>query len=193
MDLVDTDRATDPGLKTALEKRAKKSRDKHSDLQNRTKRSSSEEVQSSVAYHSHWAYAAVHFLSSTKEFSTSKAIAARLWLPEAFIISILAELVAWGFVSQKDKKFYFQAGATHIPKDSAALTMFHSNWRSKAVQDSQSRAADGLHFTNIQTVSRADFERLKRMAAQFVEATTALASPSNPEDLIVITCDVFKP
>ena len=193
MDLVDTDRAVDPGLKAALEKRAKKSRDQHADLQKRTNRNSSEEVQSSAAYHSHWAYAAVHFLTSAKEFTTSKAIAGRLWLPENLITTILAELVAWGFVRQKDKNFFFQSGATHIPKHSAALTMFHSNWRSKAVQDSQIRASDGVHFTNIQTVSRADFDRLKLMAAQFVEATTAIASPSQPEDLIVITCDVFKP
>jgi hypothetical protein len=53
--------------------------------------------------------------------------------------------------------------------------------------------SDGLHFANIQTVSRADFARLKQITAQFVQTMTDVASPSWPEELVVMTCDVFIP
>jgi uncharacterized protein (TIGR02147 family) len=193
MDLVDMERAADPGLRDAINSRIRAAQAKHANLQARTSRTTADQVQTSSIYHSQWTYAAIHFLTSTLAYTTVHEISQRLWLPEAVVSDVLSALMEWGFVRKQGQKYLFATGASHIPKNSPALPMFHSNWRTKAVQDSQNPTNDGLHFTNIQTVSRSDLERLKQIAAQFVQTTAEIAGPSQPEELVVITCDVFKP
>lgn len=193
MDLVDMERAADPGLREAIHLRVRTAQARFANLQARTSRSTADQVQTSSIYHSQWTYAAIHFLTSTKAYTTAREISQRLWLPEAVVNDVLQGLVEWGFVRKQGQRYLFETGASHIPRNSPSLPMFHSNWRVKAVQDAQNPANEGLHFTNLQTVSQTDFERLKQIAAQFVQTTSEVAGPSSPEELVVITCDVFKP
>ena len=193
MDLVDMSRAADRDLKSSILARVHEVQKRNSNLQERTSRATADLSQTSLIYHSQWTYSAVHFLTSIHSCQTISAIARRLWLPEPVVEESLRNLVAWGHVREVGKNFEFAGGTSHISKSSPVLPIFHGNWRTKAVQDCQNVSSNGLHFTNLQTVSRADFERLKQMAAQFVQATTAVATPSTPEDLVVIVCDIFTP
>lgn len=193
MNLVDFERAGDAGLRESLKQTLHQARARESNLQNKTHRQDSNSYQLNGVYHSHWSFAAVHFLTSIKSFTTAGEISERLQLPGELVSDVLKQLTDWNLIRSSGKRFFFQTGVGHIEKSSPVLPLFHANWRNKSVTDSQLRHTDGLHFTNIQTVSKKDFERLKQLASEFVETTTALATQSEPEELIVIICDVFKP
>ncbi len=193
MDLVDMDRAADIGLREAIHHRLLAAQALHSNLQTRTSRPAANLNQTNIIYHSQWIYAAIHYLTSTQLFKTVSQISKRLWLSEPIVSEVLNQLEEWELVRRSGTSFEFNGGASHIAKASPVLPIFHGNWRTKATQDSQNPRTDGLHFTNLQTVSKADFERLKQIAANFVESTIEVAGPSAPEDLVVIVCDVFRP
>jgi hypothetical protein len=80
----------------------------------------------------------------------------------------------------------------HLAKNSPMNSIHHSNWRGRAVLDSQVMSSTGTHFTAVYSMSQTDLEKLKEGLITFIESTrkTALASPE--EKLVVFNCDLFE-
>lgn len=143
-------------------------------------------------YYSSWQMSAIHILASIPTFQTSTAIASRLGLPESQVKQSLAQLQAFGFVEHANGKWKFRALEQHIPKSSPLSVFHHSNWRQKAVMDSQDPAGSGVHYTVVQSLSVKDFERLRESTLRHIREFQAVAGPSKEEELVCFTCDYFR-
>ena len=71
------------------------------------------------------------------------------------------------------------------------MVLHHQNWRTRAVMDTQDFENTNVHYTAVQTVSKADFARLKELLLQFISEASQIAGPSKPEEGLALTCDLF--
>lgn len=143
-------------------------------------------------YFSSWIWSAVHFLTSSPKYQTAKEIAERLSLPVPVVTACLKQLSAWSFVRPVGARWEFSGGEYHIHKSSPYVSMHHQNWRARAVIDSQHMKSEGIHYTNIQTMSEEDFSILRELVLGFISDCDKLMSPSNPEEAVSLTFDLFK-
>lgn len=51
---------------------------------------------------------------------------------------------------------------------------------------------DHIHFTNVQTISKSDFQKVRKMLMVVIRDSSAIANNSNPEDLMILNCDLFS-
>lgn len=192
--LVLYERASDPEYRSHLASRAVTLRQAHDDLRNKMKKqdySGAGGVDQAV-YFSSWATMAVHFLTSVPAFQTSAAMAGRLGLPESSILPILQSLERSGFVKHDRKTWRYERGQFHLPKDSPFVVFLHQNWRARAVLNSQNAGTESVHFTNVFTLSKSDYARIRDLLLHFISEANKIGSPSKPEEGVALTCDFFK-
>jgi len=149
--------------------------------------------ESHISYYSSWAWAAAHVLTSIPSFQTTKAIARRLSLPLPQVEHILRSLEAWGSVKREKDLWKFAGNEHHISKASPLSTFHHSNWRQRAILNSQLQQPKSLHFTVVQSISEKDFEVLRGMILNFIREFSKVAAPSREEKLVCFNCDFFEP
>jgi uncharacterized protein (TIGR02147 family) len=191
--LVDWERASDPRYRSALKARIAKLRDQHESLQRRVQKPDFPVTQPQAAYFSTWCWSAIHFLVSIPKYQTVHAVAARLGLAEAVVEDHLHQLKQSGFVRQQGKRWEYAGGQFHLPKDSPFVIFHHQNWRGKAVLDAQAASNKNVHYTTVLTLSLEDLKRLKELTLGFISETDKIAKPSEPEECVVLTCDLFPP
>lgn len=141
-------------------------------------------------YYSSWKPASVHLLTSAEKFRSVDAIAQRLSLPRRQIEDILGELARMGLVAQKGAEFHHSGANIHVPRGSPHNLMNHLHWRNRAVDAS---GGDGVHYTSIFAVSRADWPGLKARILEFIESQRKMIAESGAEDVYAFTCDLFRP
>ena len=145
-----------------------------------------------MVYHSTWIWSAVHILTSIPAYQTAKAIAEKLGLPATQVESVLQTLQSWGSVKNDKGRWKYLANEHHVPGDSPLVAFHHSNWRQRALADAQRQDAESLHYTVVQSVSRADFERIRQLVREAIAKAAKIAGPSNEETAFCFTCDVFE-
>jgi uncharacterized protein (TIGR02147 family) len=193
MKLVEVERAGDPQYRADLEAELAALRRAQEDLSVRTQRPAIGSSELEMLYYSAWYWSAVHIIVGIPEFQTVAAIAARLSLPPSMVTHVLESLAAAGLVEKKEKgRWQIVPKGIHLPRNSPLNAAQHSNWRARAVLRSQDPADDGVHFTTVQTVSRADFEQIKRLILETIDRYHEVANPSKEEELVSFTCDFFK-
>lgn len=190
--LVDFERAGDPQYRAHLQQRLAGMKRQHESVQQRAARADFSLDTLQVSYFSTWLWSALHFLTSIPAYQSLEALANRLGARPDFLRRHLEQLAAQGFVEERGGRWFYKKGEFHAPKDSPLVVLHHQNWRARAVQDAQDITGDSIHFTAVQTVSKKDFERIKGLLLNFIEEASRIAGPSQPEEGIAITCDVFK-
>jgi uncharacterized protein (TIGR02147 family) len=189
--LVDHARSGSPTLKARISAQLKSLKTEQENLAKRLKRPAlSTDTENSV-YYSTWAWSAIHILVSIPEFQDPKKIASKLKLTESYVIQVLDELERINLVKSSGKKWTYHSGSLHVPKHSPFVTTHHNNWRQQAVAHAQVFPDDGVHYTNVTSVSALAFEKLKTLVLNFIDESTRIAGPSEPEELVAITVDFF--
>lgn len=189
--LVEFERAGGFGYKESLKKKLQELKAKHESISEIVgKKKSIEEVDG--LYFSSWHWTAVHFLTSIPNYQTAIKISQRLQLPIVFVEDILKQLEGWGYVSHQNKQWKYKSGEFHLPKSNPFTIIHHNNWRNKAILDSQNLNSEGLHYTNIQTASVKDIEKLKELFLDFIKECNYMLGPSQPEESIAICLDLFS-
>jgi len=79
----------------------------------------------------------------------------------------------------------------HLPKHSPLNSINHANWRQRAIAHIQLGQEEGLHYTGIHALSRADSERFAEMLRETILKTRQLVAPSPEEEMICFTFDYF--
>jgi hypothetical protein len=90
-------------------------------------------------------------------------------------------------------KYQYTSSSTHIEKNSPILPVFHNLWRQKAILSASQASAEHLHFTNVQTISEVDYQKLKSLLLAFIKECSHTATQSGSDDVFVLNCDLFKP
>ncbi|MFL5814717.1 MAG: TIGR02147 family protein [Bdellovibrionia bacterium] len=190
--LLEAERAGSGDYREYIQRKNSALRKSQEDLSKRVNRKSAPIAQDEVTYYSAWHWSAIHILVSIPEFQTVDAIARKLSLSTSIVESTLKRLEEYGFVKKESSRWKYDASERHISKNSPLSALHHANWRNRAVLDAQDPAQDSVHFTVVQTLSRADYQHLKQMLLDFIERTSRVAGPSNPEEMMCLSCDLFK-
>ncbi len=190
--LVAYERAVEPQYKTSLTARITSLKKEHESLQKRTQKDNFPLAEQEATYFSSWHWSALHFLASIPEFQTVKALSHRLCLPEGLTLNYLKRLQQYGLVRETKQGWEYAGGQFHRPRNSPFVVLHHQNWRSRAVLDAQNFNNESIHYTSVHTLSSADVARLREMLLEFISQSNALAQPSQPEESVVLTVDLFK-
>ena len=146
-----------------------------------------------MQYYATWLPVAVRILSSIPEFQEPEKMMKRLGVSEPALTQTLETLQRQGLIKRNQRRWEFVGGTTYTPKDSLFVGLHHQNWRQLAVEDSRLTKSDGLHYTMVQSMTEADFERLKVLILDFISQTKKIADPSKPEILTALSLDFFQP
>jgi len=189
---VDMERAGTRALRNRLQKRLREIETKIENLATKMQRPTFTAREVEVTYFSNWLYCALHVLSSIPKYRTAGAMAERLGTPEAVILLILEQMKNLNLLELKNNQWIFKGGSIHMGKDQPLTVFHHANWRQRALVSIQNQSLDDIHFTNVQSISSADFGRLKRIVLETIEACKKVADPSTEEEAFCLTLDLFR-
>jgi uncharacterized protein (TIGR02147 family) len=190
--LVEQERASSASYREFQKRRANELRLRYESIDERTQRKALVQMERDVEYFSAWHWSAIHFLTSVPQNQSASSISDRLSLSPSIVAEVLNGLERRGYVKRSSDRWIYHSGEFHTPKEDPLTVIHHQNWRSRAVLDAQMNRDDSLHFTAIQTMSRADFARIRRLMLNFISESSRIAGPSEPEDAIALTCDLFR-
>lgn len=80
----------------------------------------------------------------------------------------------------------------HLKRASALIPLTHTTWRLEASRHIQANKDANLHFSAAYSVSRADYERIRKILKEALVSCEKLVVPSNEEALMVIGVDCWK-
>ena len=185
-------RAGSKNLKERITRKLKSLKSEHENLASRLKRPALQTDAENSVYYSAWAWSAIHILVSIPEFQEPRKIASKLKLDEKYVVRVLTQLQRIGLVKQSGKRWLYHSGSLHIPRHSPFVVTHHNNWRQKAMLHAQMEPDNGIHYTNVTSVSASAMENLKLLVLKFIDESTQIAGPSEPEELVAITIDFFN-
>lgn len=191
IELVNYERAGSEKLRQYSLQRLTKFREKNSNISLRLKKPGIQDPSLQVSYYSSWHFSAIHILLTIPGYNTVESLAKKINLREDVVRQALGTLKALGLVKQNGPQWTSVSFDLHLSKDSPMNTWNHSNWRQRAVLDSQSPNSQGTHFTSVYSMSQSDFEKLKGELLKFIERSRQLALASPEEKLVSFTCDLF--
>jgi uncharacterized protein (TIGR02147 family) len=146
-------------------------------------------------FSSHWSYSAIMTLIEIEKYGSPEAIAKYLRLPISQVNETLEELSRLDLVEKKSaKKWTAPQTTVYLPIGSHFIRNFHANWRSQSVEAlARSRKGD-IHFSAVHAINSSCFERLNHLFSVLIsEAKKAVHTPTNPDELVCITLDLFRP
>ncbi len=193
MAMLEHARSGSAGHRAHLESKLDRLRREHERLQNLVDRPTVSAGERESLYYSAWHWSAIHILVSIPGHQTVAAIARRLQLPEPLVEATLARLESFGFVCREAGRWRYAPSEIHVPSDSPWVSAHHANWRQRAVLDAQSNSPQSVHFTVVQSMSAKSLDRIRKMLLEFIEQSAREAGPSKEEELVCLTCDLFRP
>jgi uncharacterized protein (TIGR02147 family) len=191
LDLVHLGRTHSKPLRHRLQERMKETRAKRANLASRYQDKHLEPGEREQIYYSSWHLAALHILTSVPTHQTESALAERLSLPASFVRKSLERLESLGLVAKEGSKWRFGTGKLHLPKSSLLNGVNHSNWRMRAVWDSQNPDSEGIHYTVVHSHSRKDLETLKQKILGWIDESREVVDPSPSEEVTCLCLDLF--
>jgi uncharacterized protein (TIGR02147 family) len=189
--LLEKDRAATPSYRQHLEGKMRELQKEHEDLANRLDRKPLQNETDQIRYYSAWYYSAIHILVSIHRFQSVATISRVLGLDPELTHEALQELAAMGLVKRSGAQWSFLSGDIHVPKDSPLVSLHHNNWRQRAVLRSQAKK-EGIHFTMVQAVSKQVAAEIKHKILKSIEDASAIAGPSESEELIYLGIDQYS-
>lgn len=190
--LVELDRAGQPEYRQYLKSRVSEMKRKYESIQERTQRQSHVTDNLELQYFSTWISCALQFLTMVPEFQNINSLAERLSLNKKIVAEYLTQLEKVGLVETKHGKWMNKSSNFHIPKESVLVQLHHQNWRARAMLDAQNPSTDHVHFTGVYSLSVSDLNRIKEMLLSFVADANEIVGPSECEETIALTCDLFR-
>lgn len=191
--LVDLERSGDSSHQSFIKSKLREIKKAKEDLRSQTQLPTLHGESGQMLYHSNWAFSAVHMATSIRKLRDPSMLSEKLSLSSTAVERILQALEALEYIKKVGSRSYeYQSGSLHVPKDSPYVVLHHQNWRTKATEDSQNPSSTGVHYTNVQTMSREDYEKLKTLLLKQIKRIEEIAGPSTPEELVNINIDIFK-
>ena len=190
--LLEKDRVSTLALRERIASKIKKLKSEHDNLANRVKRPKVDMGEKEICYYSVWHFSAIHIIVSIPGYQTAKAIAERLQLDVRLVEDTLRALEEFGLIRHERNRWVFNSSEIHIPKVSALASLHHANWRHRAIQDSQKRLDESIHFTVVQSIDKKAWTQIREKMLALIDQATEIARPSREEKLICLACDFFE-
>ncbi len=179
-------------LRKRLKKQLQKIQETRFDLQKRLTVGQSLSRDDQAIYYSEWYYSAIHALSSIPEFNSVAKIAARLGVDMGVAAEAVDFLVRTGLMEKNKSGLKIGQTSIHLGADSPLIGKHHVNWRLQAMQSLTKKAADGLHYSSVVTLSEGDAMKLKEQIVSFLQELKKVVKQSKEEELRCFSLDFFR-
>ncbi|MBY0369344.1 DUF4423 domain-containing protein [bacterium] len=189
IELVYLDRAGTPRLRSLIQRRLEIIKLEAGKLSAKITQLESA-VPPTALYYSTWYYAAAHILLSIPGYSDGRKIAERLGITAEQANQALLILEDLGFAKRGKAGWSIDNINVHIPRESPLHETNHTHWRLKSIEGVQKKR-DVLSYTGLHSLSRADVETVRLLAADFLSRARKTMQTSPEEDLICLNCDLF--
>ena len=189
--LVQFQRSGTPKLRLFFESKLSALRTAAAELSQRVRqdRELSDEEKSIV--YSHWIYLSVWLFTSIENGKTLESVCERFELSRERASEILNFLVKIGLCIFTQGNYKMNSQSVHVARGSPHLHKHHSNWRIKAINASDTISAEELMYTAPISISKRDFEKVRRRLAEVIKEVTDTAIESKAEDLAYFGLDFF--
>lgn len=190
--LVELERANTHDLKNFFREQIQDSQTLKFNLKKRLKETDDIPIDAQHKYYSAWFYSAIHIALAIPELQSPTKIAIRFNLPEDLVVGVVKFLEANGLVEVVGNSYKFTKRHIHLDRTSEFIQRHHINWRSQTLQSVEKNLLADLHYSNVCAISRSDFDKIKDMLIEALNAVREVTKPSQSEDLCAITLDVFR-
>ena len=143
-------------------------------------------------YYSQWFYPAIHALSGVPLFQTRESISERLDLPLALVSRSLEELIGMGLIEKKGGRFIMGKKRIHLEKNSPWVSLFHSHFRTRAIQRLIAPDPGDLHFTTGMSISKTLAEKIRKKMLDVLAQFEPEIADAKEEDLYALNIDLFR-
>lgn len=150
-----------------------------------------EEAERAIFYSS-YLYSAVHLFTSVKSKGvTLDEVMERFDLPRARAVEVLQFLLKCGLCLEESGYYTMGLSSTMVEQGSPHLLRHLSNWRIKAIQKSETLQANELMYAGQFSLSREDFNKIRRDLAEFLKKAMDTVRASPAEELACLNVDWF--
>lgn len=143
-------------------------------------------------YYSNCIFTCIHMLVSIPEYQTIEAIGRYLGLPKKVVLDILDKLVGFGCIVSVNGRYIMGPSRIHISSGSPMLLRHHTNWRVEALRRLQYHREDATRFTAISSVSKEDYNKIRKILISTVETYNKSIEESSAEELVCLNIDFFR-
>lgn len=189
--LVEIDRAGNHSLRARLKQRQAKLKKAVQVIGKRFASVSEVSKKDQPIYYSDWIYNAIHQLTAIPGFQTEFKIADRLNLPLKKVKEALTFLIATGLCAEKNGRFNIGPARVHLSPESPWIKQHHLHWRSRAIEEFDTDDERSLHYSSPMTLSRGDYEKIRKLLVDTIEQVGTVVDPSPSEDLACLNIDWF--
>jgi uncharacterized protein (TIGR02147 family) len=190
--LVEKSRAGTRELKQFFNEQIEDARKARFDLKKRLKETEEIAEKDQHKYYSAWFYSAIYVILSIPHFQSIELIANRFNLPEELVAEVVSFLEGCGLIENKNGKYHVTKKRLHLERESTFIQRHHINWRSQALQSAEKNLPGDMHFSTVVALSKADYEKIKEVFVKAIHSAREIIRPSEEEEIMAITLDVFK-
>lgn len=191
LNLVHRDRAGTASLKKHYSNVLNDLRRRHTKLSSHLEPSAASNVETErlQTYYRAWQISAVHIALSVPELQTITALARRLRIPISSVEAALGVLQKLGIVEHARGHWRLTKKNLHVSDNPDLSTLNHINWRQRGIMQLQERPSEGLHYTAVSSISRADIERVREVLVSAIKSTRSIIGPSKEEEIVSLLVD----
>lgn len=189
--MVNYSRAGTEDLKEYYDGILEKLRSDRLKVKNRLKKTTKLTSAQKNQYYSDWRYIAIWLASSLDDVNTIDDIYEKIKIDKEDIARILEFLESAGFCEREEGKIVQKITETHLDKKSLLINRHHTNWRIKAIQNLEQSSPDDLYFSGPLTISKHDFQKIKKELLTIIEKTGDTVEKTNPELVACLNLDLF--
>lgn len=142
-----------------------------------------------LIYYSDWLVSAVHMLLTMPRVKTAEAVAERLDVEPARVLTACHQLEKIGLITAVDKGWRVTDASVHAPDPSVESEMHHRNWRLHSLQHSEHRS---VRYTSVHTLSLADFQKITDVLDAAIQRTREIIEPSREDVAACLIMDYFR-
>jgi uncharacterized protein (TIGR02147 family) len=141
---------------------------------------------------SSWKPAAIFIFCSRDGGVSLEEVSASLKLPPSKVKVIVDRLVEIGLLRREGTQILNGYTRLHIPKGSPYISRHYTNWRLKAIENSEDISEEELIYTSLAGVSPNDIPVLKEKILQLISEYSKVVTASPAEQLVCLNIDYFK-
>jgi uncharacterized protein (TIGR02147 family) len=145
-----------------------------------------------AVYYSAWWYTAIHVLTALPGTQTRTDISRKLKLADEIVAQALEFLIRAGLVIEKSGKLSMGQTRVHLGPRSPLIARHHSNWRMKSIEAIERMDSQGLHYSGVIGVSRADAKRIRTYLLDVLQKSEAVLRDSKEEAPYLMAMDFYE-
>lgn len=190
--LVQKERAAYPELRSYIEAKLEKIREKQFTVKAHVKNVPKPPSALARKYYTSWEFAAIHIALTIAELRTPQSISKRLMIPQGRVQEILAFLETSGLAEFRGGEFFPTQSQLHVPHDSPFFHLHHLNWRLRAIENVARGRPGATHYSSVVSLSKNDIQKLRSSILKFIQEAKERVKVSKEETLAVFSVDFFE-